>query len=131
MKKIIIEIFTWWNKQTIGTRFFTWKQGIFVGSDNFGNKYYCNKNRKKRWVIYSDIIEASSIPAGWHGWLHYRYYKTPDEDKRYKTKIWEKNHIPNQTGTDQAYYPQGSLLNKGIRKKISSDYIPWSPNKIN
>ena len=27
--------------------------------------------RRKRWVIYNGVVEASRVPADWHGWLHY------------------------------------------------------------
>ena len=35
--------FTWWNKQTFGTFLKTLFFGKFVGSDEFGNKYYKSK----------------------------------------------------------------------------------------
>ena len=50
--------FTWWNRQTLGTFFKTLFTGIFVGSDDYGNKYYKNK-KNERWVIYSKEIEAT------------------------------------------------------------------------
>ena len=37
-------IFTWWNRQTLGTFLKTLLTGTFVGKDKFGNKYYKNKN---------------------------------------------------------------------------------------
>ena len=37
MKDWLLQIFTWWNGQTIGTRFYTWRFGRNVGSDQFGN----------------------------------------------------------------------------------------------
>ncbi|MEC7169124.1 MAG: NADH-ubiquinone oxidoreductase, partial [Pseudomonadota bacterium] len=40
--------FTWWNKQTFGTFLKTLFFGKFVGSDEYGNKYYKNKN-DERW----------------------------------------------------------------------------------
>ena len=33
-------IFTWWNRQTLGTFLKTLFTGKFVGKDKFGNKYY-------------------------------------------------------------------------------------------
>ena len=36
-------IFTWWNKQTFGTFLKTLFFGKYVGSDEYGNKYYKNK----------------------------------------------------------------------------------------
>ena len=50
-------IFTWWNRQTLGTFLKTFFTGIFVGKDKYGNKYYKNK-KNERWVIYSTEIEA-------------------------------------------------------------------------
>ena len=60
----------------IGTRLFTWMRGELVGSDAQGNKYYQDKRvipgrRRKRWVMYNGVAEASRVPAEWHGWLHY------------------------------------------------------------
>ncbi len=38
--KTLLQIFTWWNGSTIGTRFHTWRFGKRVGEDQFGNVYY-------------------------------------------------------------------------------------------
>ena len=43
---MIKEIFTWWNKQTFGTRLNTILFGKLVGEDNSGNKYYESKSGK-------------------------------------------------------------------------------------
>ena len=52
MKKLLLEIFTWWNGQTLGTRIHTLINGRLVGSDLDGNKYFINKkNTDSRWVI--------------------------------------------------------------------------------
>ena len=40
MLTAIKEIFTWWNRQTIGTRIHTFFYGKYVGEDAKGNKYY-------------------------------------------------------------------------------------------
>ena len=45
-----------WNKNT------TILFGKFIGEDEFGNKYYENK-KKKRWIIYNGEIEATKIPV--------------------------------------------------------------------
>jgi len=37
MKNLLVQIFTWWNGQTIGTRFATWRFGKRVGEDELGN----------------------------------------------------------------------------------------------
>ena len=51
MISFFLKIFTWWNRDTFGTRLKTLISGKFVGQDSFGNKYYENKNKRERWVI--------------------------------------------------------------------------------
>jgi len=51
-------IFSWWNGQTFGTFLQTMVFGNIVGKDQFGNKYYQNKNDTKRWVIYNGTVDA-------------------------------------------------------------------------
>lgn len=79
--KLLLQIFTWWNGQTIGTRFHTWRHGQRVGEDEFGNVYYQggtdSEGRTRRWVIYNGPAEASAIPPGWHGWMHHRTDVSP------------------------------------------------------
>ena len=58
MLTLLKKIFTWWNRDTFGTRLKTIFYGKFVGEDELGNKYYESKSGK-RWVIYSDTIDAS------------------------------------------------------------------------
>ena len=58
MLTFIKEIFTWWNRQTLGTRIQTFFFGKLVGKDMFGNKYYQSKNGR-RWIIYNDETDAS------------------------------------------------------------------------
>ena len=36
---LLSQIFTWWNGQTIGTRFYTARNGELVGEDDQGNRY--------------------------------------------------------------------------------------------
>ena len=77
------QFFTWWSGQTLGTRFFTWRKGEHVGTDQAGNNYYRAKSAmpdfiaERRWVIFNGYSEASSIPPGWHGWMHHRVDKVP------------------------------------------------------
>ena len=63
-------IFTWWNKQTLGTYLKTLIFGIYVGKDEFGNRYYKSK-KDERWVIYSSDIEATKITSDWYLWMHH------------------------------------------------------------
>ncbi len=128
MKHLLLTFFTWWNSDTWGTRFFTWKKGEFVGTDEFGNKYYIERGGKRRWVIYKNLAEASQIPAGWHGWMHYRT-DTPPSESEYVAREWEIAHSPNLTGTPNAYRPKGSILTPGKRPEVTGDYHAWTPGE--
>jgi len=126
------QLFTWWNGQTLNTRFYTWRKGEYVGADEFGNKYYRAKSalpesiRERRWVVYNGYSEASSIPPGWHGWMHHRT-DTPPSQEEYHAREWQKAHIPNQTGTPNAYRPKGSILVGASPAPRVADYSAWRP----
>jgi NADH:ubiquinone oxidoreductase subunit len=122
MKQFLLQFFTWWNGQTLGTRLYTWRKGRLVGTDETGNRYYTDG--KRRWVIYNGVVEASAIPAAWHGWMHYRQDQPPAQ---YTPREWEKPHEPNLTGTARAYRPPGSILKAKPQTPGDSDYESWSP----
>ncbi len=130
MKSFLLQTFTWWNGTTIGTRFHTWRHGTRVGEDEFGNIYYKggtdSEGRIRRWVIYKDLAEASSIPPGWHGWMHHRTEISP-ADESYTPFEWQKSHQLNMTGTAAAYRPKGSILNPADRPRVTGDYDAWTP----
>jgi len=120
--------FTWWNSQTWGTWLFTKRFGIFVGRDADNNQYYENADKTRRWVIYSNYSDASSVPPDWHAWLH-KMVNTAPSIEAFHEKPWEKPHKSNPTGTENAYYPPSSLLNSKTpkRRKSSGDYEAWTP----
>lgn len=126
MKQFIAELFIWWNKETLGTRLFTWLRGEYVGTDEAGNRYYKHRKNDRRWVIYNGPADASAIPPGWHGWMHHRT-DTPPSRERYAARAWELPHRPNLSGTAAAYRPDGSLLSRGERPRVTGDYDAWSP----
>lgn len=120
-------IFTWWNSATFGTMLFTRRKGEKVGEDDQGNVYYREKNGTRRWVIYKNgPVEASRVPADWHGWLHYTIDDVPSE-KPLPRKKWEKEHVPNLTGSVEAYMPAGAPQKGGQRAATASDYEAWKP----
>ncbi len=120
-------IFSWWNSATWGTLLTTWLNGSPVGTDDFGNRYYQNKDGSRRWVIYNGTVEASRVPPDWHGWLHHTYAEPPTQAP-FKTRPFEQPHQPNLTGTEGAYRPSGSLKKGGVRPSATGDYQAWKPD---
>ena len=100
---MIKQIFTWWNGSTLGTKVWTFLFGIQVGIDEDKNVYFQNKKDTKRWVIYSGVIESTKINPEWNNWLRFTSSSVPTFDQKYK---WQKEHTPNQTGTENAYNPE-------------------------
>lgn len=126
------ELFTWWNGNTWGTRLFTLRKGKVVGEDEFGNRYYLQRKGvgplgiPRRWVIYNGLAEASTVPADWHGWLHYTVDQLPNKEN-YQPRHWQKRHMPNYTGTHKAYHPAGSVLSGATSSDAPREYEPWRP----
>lgn len=120
---------------TIGTRILTWLRGQQVGTDQFGNRYFRDKKgaarfdgrREKRWVIYNGAPEASKIPPEWHAWLHHGTANPPPPGGT-PPRPWQKEHVPNLTGTPYAYRPPGHDYQGGHRAKATGDYEPWIPS---
>ena len=116
MLTVIKQIFTWWNHQTFGTRLQIFFSGKLVGEDKNGNKYYESK-LGRRWVIYASEVEASKIPNEWYSWMHYMNNKI-ENDHNLKKYDWQKEHLPNQTGSKNSYHPK--KFNNVIKKKYKS-----------
>ena len=117
MLTFLKKIFTWWNRDTLGTRIKTIISGKYIGQDTFGNKYYENK-KGNRWVIYKEEVDASKIPVEWYSWMHF----TPNKiEKKHELEKydWQKPHQSNLTGTEKAYYPN---KNKNV---IEKKYKSW------
>ena len=114
---------------TFGTWLYTKFRGEKVGEDAYGNTYYRGKKvragiREERWVIYKGEAEASKVPPEWHAWLHH----TVDAPITTPTHPWEKPHVPNLTGTAQAYLPPGHDQRGGKRAAAGGDYVAWTPD---
>jgi NADH:ubiquinone oxidoreductase subunit len=119
-------VFVWWRGATPGTLLTTWWSGRAVGRDAFGNRYYENRGGARRWVIYNGTVEASRVPAEWHGWLHHTFGDPPTVAPL-RIRSWEKEHVPNMTGTANAYHPAGSLAASGEHAPATGDYQSWKP----
>ena len=81
---------------------------------------------KRRWVIYEGYADASKVPAEWHGWLHHTFAEPPTIEPLLR-RPWEKDHLPNLTGTIHAWKPKGAISRGGVRAKTTGDYEAWRP----
>jgi len=102
-----------------------------IGEDEFGNKYFqqsvfTGNKKPKRIVKYKGIVEASKIPSGWHGWIHYNKESKPENDEN-QIYDWQKKHLPNLTGTIYAQTPYNYIDKYKKHNKTNGDYEPWSP----
>lgn len=120
----------------IGTWLYTRLCGINFGADALGNRYYKSKRKNKsgferRWVIYAGDPEASLVPPEWFAWLHHQCDDLlPTEGK--SSYVWLKPHVPNLTGTEVAYLPDGHVLHslgQSSRESTSrrSSTQSWKP----
>ena len=108
---------------------FTFFKGKLVGRDALGNRYYQEKflfkkpktRRPRRWVMYPGLLEGSTVPPEWFGWLHHSLEAPLSLTQK---KPWQKSWQPHLTGTSLAYSPQRTPL------KCSSPkgYKPWIPS---
>ena len=125
MSDFLRQFFTWWHEQTLSLRLWTWRHGVLVGEDEEGNRYYRHRRDSKRWVVYRGLVEASKTPPAWHAWLHHMTAKPPQTSAL--RHPWQKPHLPNMTGTDQAWRPPGSLRAEAVRPPAAGDYERWTP----
>jgi NADH:ubiquinone oxidoreductase subunit len=116
MLTLLKKIFIWWNQETLGTKLKTILFGKLVGNDSLGNKYY-ESSSGKRWIIYKSEIDASKIPVEWYSWIHFTKNKI-ENDHNFKKYDWQKPHMSNQTGTENAYHPNKN--DNEIKKKYKS-----------
>ena len=119
---------------SLGTRLFTWLHGESIGIDSYGNRYYRAKGgakrtdgKERRWVMYEGTPDGSKVPPEWNAWLHHTSAEPPKQGDR-PAIAWEKDHVPNLTGTAQAYRPPGHVAMGGQRAAATGDYEPWRPS---
>ena len=127
------QVLKWLQANTLGTYLFTRRNGLLVGEDSFGNRYYRFKNApdwrsERRWVVYADSfdVDGSLVPPGWHAWLNHSRQRPPSEDPL-PVKRWEKEHQRNLSGSLAAYVPPGHERRGGRRDRATGDYEAWRP----
>ena len=121
---------------TFFTMLRTWLRGELVGIDEHGNRYYRERGdggrsagawrTERRWVVFDRDADPTRVPPGWVGWLHRRLEKPPSEQPLPAPR-WEKERLPNLTGTPAAYLPPGAIERGGQRAPATGDYEPWRP----
>lgn len=127
---IVSEFFSWWGGHTYGLRFTLWKNSRFVGEDEEGNRYYEQvrgvgpNGKPRRYVVYPRLAEASLIPSGWHGWMHYKT-DTPPSEETYQALPYEQPYQPNYTGTSKKYQPNADEAQAG--DDMPQDTHIWRP----
>ncbi|XP_003739900.1 probable NADH dehydrogenase [ubiquinone] 1 alpha subcomplex subunit 12 [Galendromus occidentalis] len=124
--RVIQENGGWLNSLLKLYRYDTLKSGRLVGTDDYGNRYYENKEYfmgRDRWVEYADKVrldyDGSQIPAEWYGWMHHKTDIPPTLRPPPKYK-WLAQHTENMTGTSRQYVPYDT-----VPPKIQ----PWIPGK--
>ena len=115
----------------IGTIIFTWFNGELVGTDEYGNRYYRSKTKKRwgreqRWCLFKGAKDSSKVPAEWHAWLHHMS-DAPLTEKAAQSRAWQREHQPNLTGWPEAYRPQGHDYKGGSHAPSRGDYEAWRP----
>ena len=130
------KIFSWWSGATIGALFTIARTSNAVGADEFGNRYFeartdresYDKGRRRRYVTYKGYAEPSKIPPEWHAWMHYLTDEPPSKAPL-RRRPWEREHLPNLTGTLYAWRPKGSIARGGERAPALGDYQAWKPGE--
>ena len=121
MYALISRLFIWWRGYTIGTSIFTYFNGVHVGTDAVGNRYFQSSNGVRRWVLYSGESDATSMPPPWHAWIHKITNDIPGEvalSLEKKSILYRRN----MTGTSGAYHP-----NQANDAGEFQEYSAWKP----
>lgn len=92
-----------------------------VATDKFGNRYY--QQGKNRWIVYKGLSEPSKIPAQYYLWLHHSVDCIERNEDQYH---WQRDRVPNLTGTNGAYLPAGHMLKNPFSEE-HKNYKAWEP----
>ncbi|GGJ29492.1 NADH-ubiquinone oxidoreductase subunit NDUFA12 family protein [Neoroseomonas lacus] len=102
-----------------------------IGQDSTGNTYWMARSRRDtygrpmRRITYAGAPDPTTVPPEWWGWLHH----TTDSpmDMNAPRKPWQKPHLPNLTGSAEAWHPPG-MAAPG-RPQVAGDYEAWTPGR--
>ena len=60
--------------------------------------------------------------------MAFRTFDQPPTVDPLPRRAWERDHLPNMTGTIHAWTPPGSIANQGVRPHATGDYQAWKPD---
>ncbi|CAG8709838.1 9637_t:CDS:2 [Dentiscutata erythropus] len=117
------------------------KAGTLVGVDQFGNKYYENKEEifgRDRWVDYVQHYgDASQIPPEWHSWIHKITDTPPTIDPPPRPKFAQRDNKENRgdQGSGDIEHQQANLVPIGLADAIclincNNKKLEFKPIKI-
>ena len=121
----LTKVFTWWNGETLGTQFYTWRKGKRVGEDAEGNVYYQTADGSRRWVIYNGEAEASRVAPEWHGWLHHTWQDPPTTAPLPKQALGEAAPAEPDRHARRPTTRRGASSQP--RRRRAPDYEAWVP----
>ena len=127
------QLFTWWNGQTLNTRFYTWRKGEQVGTDQAGNRYYRAKSALPRVDSRAPLGDLQRLfgslrRAARLAWLDASPRRPAATGWRLSGRANGKSRIiANQTGTANAYRPPGSIVSGAKPAARAADYSAWKP----
>ena len=112
----------------LGTLLYSFFYGKKVGQDKNGNKFYIHKyNLKKKWVLYKKIVDPTSLKVAWQLWLTNNKKEIPSDINDNKIYRWQKERVPNYSGSKKSYHPKTSKNEFEKNKKNKSIKEIWSP----
>ena len=112
----------------LGTLIYSFFYGKKVGEDKNGNKFYIHKfNFKRKWVIYNKVVDPTSLKVAWQLWLTNNKKEVPSDINDNKIYMWQKEKVPNYSGTKNSYHPKKYKNLSQKNKKSKSLKEIWSP----
>ena len=122
VRLVLKKIFTWWNGATLGALFTIAKRGVFVGEDEFGNRYYEAKDEPRQLRRppaplgdLQGLCRGLEDPARLARLDAPHLRRAADHGAAEAPRRGRLDHLPNLTGTPRAYRPQGSIARGGER----------------
>ncbi len=113
----------------IGILIYSFLYGKKIGQDKSGNKFYVHKNNKikKKWVLYNKIVDPTSLMVTWQLWLTNKKHEIPDALSSSRDYVWQKERMPNHSGTIDSYHPKLSKNKKIKNNKNKEIKEIWGP----